>query len=264
MLSFSRTTNLNVLEEYAKRTRLEVYRFKTTSGYGHLASCLSVVDILTSIYLDSESKFDIEHDRLIFSKGHGSPAVYPILVGLQLIPEKELDLYCKKEGILRLHADYSIPGCFFVGGSLGNGIGFAAGLAIARPWQNFYVILGDAELYEGSVWESLLFISHHNLKNIILIIDRNKYGILGATEQMIQIEPLEEKFQSFKFQVHRTNGHDLVELRKFFGQTQTHPRVLIADTIKGKGVSFMEDRYEYHTIIPSDPVEIRRGLSELL
>jgi transketolase len=263
MLSFQRVSTTSELTQYAKRVRYEIFKFKTNSGYGHLASCLSCVDILVSLYLDSANNFDIEHDRVIFSKGHGSPAVYPILSGLGLFPQNELDKYCQKDGILRLHADYSIPGCFYVGGSLGNGIGFGAGLALARPWQHFYIILGDAELYEGSVWESLMFINHHQLTNITLIIDRNKFGILGDTEKMIRLEPLEEKFSSFGFDVTRIDGHNLDSLRKFFTSKKERNRILIADTVKGKGVSFMEGKYEFHTIIPKDQKQIELGLKEL-
>lgn len=261
VIQFTRVSDLVILEQFAKKIRYEIFKFKTHSGYGHLASCLSIVEILTSIYLDKENSFDIAHDRIIFSKGHGSPAVYPILSGLGIIEENDLAKYCQMGGILRLHADYSIPGCTYVGGSLGNGIGFGAGLAIARPWQHFFIILGDAELYEGSVWESLLFINHHNLKNISLIIDRNKFGILGDTEKMIKLEPLEDKFKSFGFQVMRIDGHNFSELRDFM--TQKDKKVLIADTVKGKGVSYMEGKYEFHTIIPSKKEDIELGLKEL-
>ena len=263
MLTFHRDSMINELTQYAKQVRYEIFKFKTSSGYGHLASCLSCVDILVSLYLDSENEFDIKHDRVIFSKGHGSPAVYPILSGLGFFPQSELDKYCQKDGILRLHADYSIPGCFYVGGSLGNGIGFGAGLALARPWQHFYIILGDAELYEGSVWESLMFINHHQLTNITLIVDRNKFGILGDTEKMIKLEPLDRKFSSFGFEVTRIDGHNFDSLRKFFTSKEKRNRILIADTIKGKGVSFMEGKYEFHTIIPKDQKQIELGLKEL-
>lgn len=262
-LSFEKTQSIQTLEKFAKRTRLEIFKFKTRTGYGHLSSCLSCVDILISIYLDAQSKFDFDHDRLIFGKGHGSPAVYPILAGLGVIKGSELDKYCSADGILRLHADFTIPGCFYVGGSLGNGIGFATGLALARPWQHFYVLLGDAELYEGSVWETLIFISHHNLRNITIIVDRNQMGILGKTEETLRLESLKKKFESFGIETSTLDGHNLVELRKFFSIKPGMPRLLIAETIKGKGVSFMEGKYEYHTIIPKSEKEIELGLKEL-
>jgi transketolase len=187
----------NTLKILAKTFRKDIFIFKTNSGFGHLASSLSCVDILVSLFFDPASNFDLEHDRVIFGKGHGSPAIYPILAELGYFSRDELNKYCKPNGILRMHADYSIPGCNFVGGSLGNAIGFAAGLAVARPWQKFIVILGDAELYEGSIWESLIFISHHQLTNITIIVDRNKFGILGNTEKGLKLEPLVNKFEAF-------------------------------------------------------------------
>jgi transketolase len=263
IMAIKKSNNLSELSDSAKEVRREIFQFKTSSGFGHLASCLSVVDILVSIYLDKQSKYDIDHDRIIFSKGHGSPAAYPILASLGFFSKDELTKYCQESGILRLHADFTIPGCFFIGGSLGNGIGFAAGLALARPWQKFYVILGDAELYEGSVWESLMFINQHNLKNIILIVDRNSFGILGNTEDMIKLEPIEDKFQAFGIKTERVDGHDLSALRNCFSSSYERPQAIIADTVKGKGISFMENKYEYHTIIPSNPEQILTGLREL-
>lgn len=251
------------LERLSKSFRKDIFIFKTNSGFGHLASSLSCVEILVSLFFDSDSNFDLEHDRVIFGKGHGSPAIYPILAELGYFSRDELKNYCKPNGILRLHADYSIPGCNFVGGSLGNGIGFAAGLAVSRPWQKFVVILGDAELYEGSVWESLMFIAHHELKNLTLIVDRNKFGILGNTENGLKLEPLVGKFESFGYETYRIDGHNFSELRKCFRIESKSPKVIIADTIKGKGISYMEDKFEYHTIIPSSKEDIELGLKEL-
>ena len=255
-------TNLE-LSEKAKQTRKEVFKFKTSSGFGHLASCLSCVDIVTSMYYDKNIEFDPKHDYLIFSKAHGSPAVYPILADLNFFDRSELDKYCRPGGILRLHADGSIPGCHFVGGSLGNGIGYAAGLAKANKDKKIFVILGDAELYEGSVWESMIFIAHHNLSNVTLIVDRNKFGILGATEEMLKLESLVDKFAAFGFDTLEIDGHNFDDLRKSFTYKSTSPKAIIAKTIKGKGVSYMEDKYQYHTIIPKSDNDITKGLEEL-
>jgi len=255
-------TNLE-LSEKARQTRKEVFKFKTSSGFGHLASCLSCVDIVTSMYYDPEVEFDPKEDYLIFSKAHGSPAVYPILADLNFYDKSELDKYCRPGGILRLHADGSIPGCHFVGGSLGNGIGYAAGLAKANPNKKVFVILGDAELYEGSVWESMIFIVHHNLSNVTLIVDRNKYGILGATEEMLKLEPLASKFSSFGFDTEEIDGHNFDQLRTSFIRKSSLPKAIIAKTVKGKGVSYMEDKYEYHTIIPKSENDISQGLEDL-
>jgi len=250
------------LEALSRKFRREIFNFKTKSGYGHLASCLCEVDILVSLFYDCE-KFSRSRDKVLFSKAHGSPAIYPILVDIGLIEDTELDKYCLPSGILKLHSDQTIPGCWFVGGSLGNGIGYAAGRALANKSSNIYVILGDAELYEGSVWESLLFISHHNLSNLTIIVDRNKYGILGSTEKLLKLDSLQRKFESFNFSVETVDGHDFEQLRRVFNSDCPQPLVVIAKTIKGRGISYMEDKYEYHTIIPKDKFQIEQGLQEL-
>lgn len=251
------------LQKIAKKVRLEIFKFKTSSGLGHLASSLSCVDIVTSLYYDKKIQFDPKQDFLIFSKAHGSPSVYPILADLGFFDKSELEKYCQPEGILKLHSDSSIPGCHFVGGSLGNGIGFASGLAKANLDKKVFVILGDAELYEGSVWESLFFISHHNLKNMVLIVDRNKYGILGDTEDLLKIEPLKDKFEAFGFNTILIDGHNFDDIRESLTLTCDKPLTIIANTIKGKGVSYMEDKYEYHTIIPKSEKDIKQGIEEL-
>lgn len=251
-----------VLTRLADEFRRKVFDFKTQSGQGHLASALSCVDVLVSLYFDDETDFDWRQDTLVFGKAHGGPAVYPMLTHLDLIDESELSRYCEPEGMLRLHPDWTIPGCVFVGGSLGNGIGYAAGRAMRERGKRFWVVLGDAELYEGAVWESLLFISHHDLRNVGLVIDRNGLGILGATEDLIRLEPLAAKFEAFGFDAIECDGHNFRELGKAL-TLNSRPRVVIASTIKGKGVSFMEGKYEYHTIIPSDPDLIRIGKQDL-
>ena len=251
------------LEKIAKSVRKNVFEFKTKTGNGHLASCLCTADIVVSLYYDKQTPFNHEDDILIFSKAHGSPIIYPILADLGYYDKDELNKYCTPEGILRLHSDKSIPGCHFVGGSLGNGIGYAAGLALGNRNKNVYVILGDAELYEGAVWETMMFITHHNLTNIKLIVDRNQLGILGATEELLKLEPLTNKFESFGFNTFTVNGHDFDALREVFNKTSNKPIAIIANTIKGKGVSYMEGKYEYHTIIPKDEKSIITGLNEL-
>jgi transketolase len=240
------------LGKKANQFRSELIKFKTATGSGHLASSLSIVDVLISIYLDSSTYFDHKKDVLVFGKAHGGPALYPILAELGYFKAEELDRYCRPGGILRMHPDRSIPGCTYVGGSLGNGIGFAAGLAWAERQKQTVVILGDAELYEGSVWESLLFIAHWNLNNLLIIVDRNGLGILGPTEELLRLEPLSQKFESFGFEVLELNGHDFGELREAMAKPPKNPTVIIANTVKAKGVDFMENRAEYHTIIPRE------------
>lgn len=250
------------LEQKAKSVRKRLFAFKTRTGAGHLASCLSCVDIVASLYYDEKTLFDHKKDVVIFGKGHGSPSVYPILADLGYFDPAELDKYCTPEGILRLHADSSIPGCPYVGGSLGNALGYAAGIAYKNDKQ-VYIVLGDAELYEGAIWESLMFIAHHNINNLHIIVDRNGLGILGATEELLKLDPLDEKFKSFGFAVTTIDGHNFDALRNAFSQKCDKPEVIIANTIKGKGVSYMEGVWQYHTIIPKEKDLINQGLEEL-
>jgi len=251
------------LQDRAQSVRKEIFKFKTRTGAGHLASCLCTVDIGVSLYLDPKTDFDHTNDILLFSKAHGSPAIYPILADLGYYPKDELDKYCTPEGILKLHSDQSIPGCHFVGGSLGNGIGYGAGVAQASPDKNVYIVLGDAELYEGAVWETMMYITHHKLNNVKLIVDRNGLGILGATEELLKLEPLADKFTSFGFDTCEIDGHDYDQLREAFNKKSDRPVAIIANTIKGKGVSYMEGKWEYHTIIPKSDEDINTGLKEL-
>lgn len=254
--------NNTELLEKAKSFRREIFEFKTTSGVGHLASCLSTVDILVSLFYSPTTVFRPNKDKIIFSKAHGSPALYPILADLGYISKNELKKYGQAGGILTMHSDHSIPLCHFVGGSLGNGIGHAAGLAHKND-INVFVILGDGELYEGSVWETLMFISHHNINNMKLIVDRNGLCILGATEEIIKLDPLDKKIAAFGFDVATIDGHNYSQLNNIFSYMNAKPQVIIAKTIKGKGVSYMEGKWEYHTIIPKDKELIRKGLEEL-
>lgn len=250
------------LEQKAKSVRKRIFEFKTRTGAGHLASCLSCVDIVASLYYDEQTLFDHKKDVVIFGKGHGSPSVYPILADLGYFDASELDKYCTPDGILRLHADSTIPGCPYVGGSLGNALGYAAGVAYKNA-REVYIVLGDAELYEGAIWESLMFIAHHNISNLHIIVDRNGLGILGATEELLKLEPLDKKFESFGFCVKTVDGHNYDELRAAFSRKSSKPEVIIANTIKGKGVSYMEGVWQYHTIIPKEKDLIHTGLEEL-
>ena len=251
------------LEKKANQFRSDLIKFKTSTGSGHLASSLSIVDILISIYMDDSTYFEHKKDVLVFGKAHGGPALYPILADLGYFEAEELDKYCLPNGILRMHPDKSIPGCTYVGGSLGNGIGFAAGLAWAERSKQNIVILGDAELYEGSVWESLMFIAHWKLDNLLIIIDRNGLGILGPTEELLRLEPLDQKFKSFGFDVLEVDGHDFEDLRTAMSNPPKNPTVIIASTVKAKGVDFMENRAEYHTIIPREASVIATMLEGL-
>jgi len=219
------------LEEKSRFIEAAIYKLEQQCPVGHLSSCLSCISILTSLYYDSETLFDYEKDIFIFGKGHAGATLYPILVDLGYIEEAELLKYTLPEGLLKLYPDPSIPGFHFITGSLGNSLGYAAGLALAHnPNKKVFVLLGDAELYEGVIWESLLFISHHQLNNLSIIIDRNGTSILGKTEHLLKLEPLESKFRSFGFFVQKTDGTSFQELRSIFSRKQSCPHVIIVNT----------------------------------
>jgi transketolase len=248
----------------AREFRKEVFSFKTEHQVGHLASTLSVVDILTTICFSSKISFDFNVDQIIFGKGHGSPAMYPILAKLGFFHRSKLDSYCEPSGILRLHADQSIPGCHYVGGSLGNALGYAAGLGQVKTASRFFVILGDAELYEGSVWESLMYLSHNFITNVLPIVDRNGMGILGRTEELLKLEPLPEKFEAFGFSTVSVDGHNYQEIENALAPKSEVCTALICRTTKGKGVSYMEGVPEYHSKIPKSQSLLDQGKQDLL
>jgi transketolase len=249
------------LEFLAAQARLELFNFVTRTGKGHLVSALSVMDILVTLYHGGWIRN--RNDSVIVSKGHGNIALYPVLAQMGTITFDSLNKYTESDGILRVHADPSIPGVSYVGGSLGNGLGFACGQAIADLNDNtdrrIFVICGDAEMYEGSVWEALIMIGARKLSNITLIIDRNKYGILGATEDLMPLEDLQNKIEAFNVTTYNVDGHDFISLDDELTECclvfKDTPYCIIADTIKGKGISFMEDDYTWHTKVPTGRLE---------
>jgi len=256
-------STVDSLEEISKYVRREVIKFKTASGHGHLASTLSVVDILVALYFGTPRYFNPQNDILVFGKAHGGPAIYPILSRLGFIDESELSKYCLPNGILRLHPDQSIPGCDFVGGSLGNALGYAAGRAFSERDRQFVVILGDAELYEGSIWEALLFISHNKLNNLLMIVDRNGLGTIGFTEELLALEPINQKFSTFGISAITVDGHNFRDLTSAYSSSRSQPTCIIANTIKARGVSFMEGKPEYHTKYPTDSNTVEMMLKGL-
>jgi len=185
--------------------------------------------------------------------------LYPILADIGYFSKKELTLYGTPKGKLRIYGDMSIPGIDSTSGSLAQAPGISCGFALSakRDKKNFYsfCVLSDGEHYEGSLWESAMFASHYQLDNLVFIVDRNKQIILGKTEDCLKIEPLNEKWKSFGWNVLNVNGHkfkDLIPaLRKVRNNKNKKPSIIIADTIKGKGVSFMEDVTRWHNTMPN-------------
>jgi transketolase len=243
------------LEEKALWVRKETLKIHKIASGIRLASSLSCVEILTVLYYGKILKYypkDIynkERDRLIISKAHGSVSFYPILGDLGFFDMNELEMVGKHGSILGDIPDCSIPGYESMNGSLGHGLGVACGMALAlkreKRKERVFVLLGDGELYEGSVWEAIMFAGHHNLDNLVLIIDNNKICMLDYCKKIIDIEPLHEKFNVFKWKSVIINGHDVEQLYNALLSLKQDevdkPKVLIADTVKGKGVPSLEN-----------------------
>lgn len=252
---------INTLKTKSDWVRLSTLEMVINAGSGHLGGSFSVADILVSLLYNPELNFfeGEDKDRIILSKGHSSLSIYPILADKQLINIEELSNYNQSGSILGGHPDTRVPGIEITTGSLGHGLSVACGIALAskRSQKNskIFAILGDGECQEGSVWESAQFASHHNLNNLTVIVDNNGISATDFTENTINIEPLEKKWDSFGWDSIVLNGHsikDLVETLNKTPKTSKNPQALIAKTIKGKGVSFMENNPHFHHGLPNE------------
>ena len=243
------------LREKALWVRKETLKIHKIAPETRLASSLSDIEIFVALYYGGLLKFDPknvqweERDRFIISKGHGAISLYPILADLGFFDKNELTKVCQKGSFLGGMPDTTIPGFETINGSLGHGLGVACGIALAlkrkKSNSKVFVLLGDGELFEGSVWEAIMFAPQHRLDNLILIIDNNKICMLDYCKNIIDLSPLEEKFQAFKWMVSTVNGHNIGEIYNSLNDLKeskdNRPKVLIANTIKGKGVSQLEN-----------------------
>ena len=240
-----------------------------------VASALSCVEIFTALFYggiirckpDNPSWED--RDRLIISKGHGSVCFYPILADLGYFKRSELDRVCKPGSFLGGIPDPIIPGFETVNGSLGHGLGVGCGVALGLKAKNkasrVFVLMGDGELYEGAVWEAIMFAGEHHLGNLTLIIDNNKICLLDFCEKIINLSPLDAKFSAFRWNATSVDGHDLSRLCRALGESEEPggmPRVIIADTVKGKGVPRLEKDPLNH-VKTLKPEEIDRLIREM-
>lgn len=235
-----------------------------------LASSLSAVEIFTVLYYGKLLSFKTKdlawanRDRLIISKGHGAISLYPVLCEFGLLTAKQLKEVCKEGSVLGGIPDPIVPGFETVNGSLGHGLGVACGIALALKRRNkkqeVFVLLGDGELYEGSVWEAVMFAAQHKLDNLILIVDNNKVCMLDFCKNVINLEPLEKKFAAFNWMAKRCDGHDAkklyLALKDLKEKRNSRPKVLIADTVKGKGVPSLEaDPLSHIRVLNGDEVD---------
>lgn len=242
------------------------------SGSSHVGSCLSIADILYVLYfkvmsIDPGQPKKNERDKFILSKAHGSAALYATLAEKGYFPKAHLEKYYIDGGILPGHLDLeSVPGVEASTGSLGHGLSIGVGMAISnRQAHNpgrVYVLLGDGESNEGSVWEAVMLAATMRLDNLTAIVDYNKLQSFGRTNEVINQENMAERWKSFGWEVYEVDGHDPDELERAFTSAQAGPKVVIAHTIKGKGVSFMENRLEWHYRSP-DAGQLAQAVKEL-
>ena len=242
------------LKDKALQIRKETLNIHRASQETRIASSLSCVEILTVLYYgeilnfkSSEPNWE-NRDRFIISKGHGAISLYPILADVGYFSRSELANVGKEGSFLGGIPDYIIPGFETTNGSLGHGLGVACGVSLAlkrkKRKEKVFVLMGDGELYEGSVWEAVMFAGEHGLDNLTLILDNNKICMLDYCKNILDLEPLEEKFRVFRWNTKAINGHDLNELHETLSNVKENetgrPNVLIANTVKGKGVASLE------------------------
>lgn len=262
------------LEKKAAQIRIDLLKMIYNSRMGHTGSSLSNTDLLVVLFysimnLKADNPQWGERDRFILSKGHGVESYYCILADLGFFPKEELNTFCHFKTRLIGHPNNKVPGVEVNTGALGHGLSIGVGMALAAKIDNkayrVFVLMGDGELAEGSIWEAAMAGGHYKLDNLIGIIDRNRLQISGDTEEVMALEPLADKWRSFGWEVIEVDGHNLDRLQGVFNSIplkKGKPALVIANTIKGKGVSFMENNPDWHHRVP-DTEELARAIREL-
>ena len=268
--------HMDFLRKKAIWVRKETLKIHKIAPETRIASSLSAVEIFVVLYYGKILNFNAENiywagrDRFVISKGHGAISLYPILADLGFFNKEELNNVCKEGTFLGGIPDSIIPGFETINGSLGHGPGVACGMALAlkrkKAKENVLVLIGDGELYEGSVWEAIMFAGEHKLDNLILILDNNRICMLDYCKKILDLEPLEEKFKAFKWQVITVDGHNVDQIYNSLitlkDDKNNKPKLLIANTIKGKGVPSLETDSLSHikSLKPAEIDEILAGL----
>lgn len=251
----------------AKKARIRALNMTHKAKAAHVGSSLSVIDILSVLYCETLATASTK-DVVLISKGHAAAGAYAVLCELGIVPSEWTDNYCVNGSPLGGHVtSINVPILELSTGSLGHALPYGAGRALGKKIKRengrVFVVLSDGEMDEGSNWEAILFSAHNKLTNLTVIIDRNRLQSLSSTETTISLEPLRSKWESFNWEVHEVDGHNYKDLHSvLFDQDGERPRVVIAETIKGKGVSFMENQILWHYRSP-DIEELSSALKEL-
>jgi transketolase len=232
------------------------------AGVGHIGSALSVVELLAALYggvLHARAADDPERDRFVLSKGHAALALYCTLHATGRLAEGDLETFCVDGSAIATHPEHAVAWVDFSTGSLGLGLSFAVGAALAarlqRSRRRAYVLLSDAECNEGSVWEAVMLAAHHRLGNVVALVDLNGQQALGYTREVLDLTPLAARWEAFGWDVHEVDGHDveaLTDTLQSLTPAPARPHVVIAHTTFGKGVSYMERALAWHYLPMSD------------
>jgi hypothetical protein len=249
----------------ANEVRKNIVTALHSAKSGHPGGSLSAADMVTYLYyeemnVDPKNSKDPNRDRFVLSKGHAAPVLYGVLAEKGYLPKKDLVTLRKTNSYLQGHPDMKhTPGVDMSAGSLGQGVSTAVGMALAGKMDNsdyrVYTMLGDGEIEEGQVWEAAMFAGHRKLDNLVVIVDNNNLQIDGTVEEVCSPYPIDKKFEAFNFNVQVINGHDFDEIRKALDNAKTTkgmPTAIIMNTVKGKGVSFMENAVNWHGAAPND------------
>jgi transketolase len=242
-----------------KNIRLTVLDMAFGGGSVHIGCAFSIVELLAVLYrthlrVDANNPDSPTRDYMVLSKGHGVMAQYACLKELGWLTQDEINRYFENGTRLKGLADAHVPGVEVTAGSLGHGLSVGAGLALAaklaRTDQKVYVLVGDGELNEGTIWEAALFATHFQLDNLIVIVDKNGYQAMGPTDEVMMLGNIEDKFMAFGFEVATIDGHDETSINAAYMRLKQSlnlkPKIIVANTIKGKGVSFMENNNSWH------------------
>jgi len=255
---------ISELEELARKCRIEIIKMVYRAQAGHPGGSLSEIDLMSALYanylrVDPKNPDWHDRDRFILSKGHASPGMYAILAEMGFISHDDLASYRVLGGVCQGHVDMKwCPGVDFSAGSLGMGLSFGVGCAVAARLSNskrsVFVMLGDGEIQEGSVWEAAMAAKHHELGNLKVILDRNRIQNDDFCVEQMRMFDIPAKWKSFGWDVKEINGHDMNEIVEgldFLVSNNDNPTILIAHTVKGKGVSYMEDNPSFHGAAPN-------------
>lgn len=239
---------------------------------GHIGSALSIADIIAALYstiLKIDSPDDSDRDRFVLSKGHAALAYYASLYLKGWISGDELNTFCSDGAYLGVHPEHRVPGIDFCTGSLGQGLSYGVGAALAARMQNssrrVFVLVSDAECNEGSIWEAIMFAAQHQLANLIAIVDLNGQQAMGYTQDVLNLAPLAKRWRAFGWDVRDVDGHDTAAINRTISDLDTAsgpPHVLIAHTTFGKGVSFMENQIKWH-YLPLSAEEYQKAVLEI-